>query len=167
MGKKTPLVIALIGAAALTIGITINNAKKFVGYLTYNLNYFKVHSISLKGILCKASFGLNNPTKTAISLKDYKVEVYYLNPDKTKTLIASSPVNQLAIPANQSINITTDITVSIIGATKLVRDLTAKILQGKIAELTTIIQQEIKANTVIVLKATVAGQYVEKEFSAK
>ncbi len=164
--SKTPIVVAILAAIALFVYYYFNKAKKFLGYLTYSLSAFKVHSVSLSNILCKASIAINNPTDTAMSIQDYKVEIYYSNPsDKSRSLLASSPVNQLAIPAKQSITITTDVNISTASAAKLLSNIVAQIIAGN--DIASIFNNQLKNNAVVVLKATVAGQYLEKEFTIK
>lgn len=136
-----------------------------MGYVTYEIASFKVHSITLSTVLCKVGIGINNPSDTSVKIQDYKVEVYLKGLDGKKSLLATSPVNQLSIPAKQKITLTTDLSISTIQAAKLIKNLTQIILGGKITELTQRLQDEIKAQTVIVIKATVLDQFIEKELT--
>lgn len=136
-----------------------------MGYVTYEIASFKVHSITLSTVLCKVGIGINNPSDTSVKIQDYKVEVYLKGLDGKKSLLAASPVNQLSIPAKQKITLTTDLSISTLQAAKLIKNLTQIILGGKITELTQRLQDEIKAQTVIVIKATVLDQFIEKELT--
>lgn len=163
MSSKTPLIIGALAVISAFLYFGANKAKKFIGYLTYELSSFRVHSASLSSIKCKVAIAVNNPSATAVSIKDYKIEVFLVNSDKSRSLLASSPVNQLAIPEMQKVTITTDISISPLQAAKLVKNLVQTLLKGNVSEVIAALQSEIKSNTVVVLKADVLGTFIEKE----
>ena len=165
MNNKTPLIISALALITLFVIYLRNKAAKFMGYVTYEIASFKVHSVTLSTVLCKVGIGINNPSDTSVKIQDYKVEAYLKGSDGKKSLLAASPVNQLSIPAKQKITLTTDLSISTLQAAKLIKNLTQIILGGKISELTQRLQDEIKAQTVIVIKVTVLDHFIEQELT--
>lgn len=165
MSNKTPLILSAIAAIALLVYLYFNKAKKFVALLDYEIASFRVHSVTLRNVLCKVGICVKNPSDLAVSLKDYKVEVYIINADKSRSLLASSPVNQLAIPAKQQITITSDINISTFQLGKLLTNLAPKLLITKPNNMVALVNSELTAKAIVILKADVLGTFIEKEFS--
>ncbi|WP_156121702.1 hypothetical protein [Alistipes sp. ZOR0009] len=134
-----------------------------MGYLTYGLKSFQVRSVNLTSIVCRVGIDINNPSQLAVSLDDYRIEVYYIKDDNSRSLLASSPVSKLSISANQTTTITTDISIGILTLSKFVRSLTSKVLTSK-GSMVDVITKEFQSKTVIVVKTTVLGQFITKEF---
>jgi hypothetical protein len=163
MNKKTPLIISALALITLFVIYLRNKAAKFIGYVTYEIASFKLHSVTLSTVLCKVGIAINNPSDTSVKVQNYKVEVYLKGQDGKRSLLAASPANQLSIPAKQKITLNTDLSISTIQAAKLIKNLTQIILGGKISELIQRLQEEMKAQTVVVIKATVMDNFIEKE----
>ncbi len=162
MTKGKWLIFAVI-AAILGMLYYFNSTKKFMGYLTYGLKSFQVRSVNLTSIVCRVGIDINNPSQLAVSLDDYRIEVYYIKDDNSRSLLASSPVSKLSISANQTTTITTDISIGILTLSKFVRSLTSKVLTSK-GSMVDVITKEFQSKTVIVVKTTVLGQFITKEF---
>lgn len=162
MTKGKWLIFAVI-AAILGMLYYFNSTKKFMGYLTYGLKSFQVRQVNLTSIVCRVGIDINNPSQLAVSLDDYRIEVYYIKDDNSRSLLASSPVSKLSISANQTTTITTDISIGILTLSKFVRSLTSKVLTSK-GSMVDVITKEFQSKTVIVVKTTVLGQFITKEF---
>lgn len=162
MTKGKWLIFTVI-AAILCVLYYFNSTKKFMGYLTYGLKSFQVRSVNLTSIVCRVGIDINNPSQLAVSLDDYRIEVYYIKDDNSRSLLASSPVSKLSISANQTTTITTDISIGILTLSKFVRSLTSKVLTSK-GSMVDVITKEFQSKTVIVVKTTVLGQFITKEF---
>lgn len=155
-----------IVAVVLGLGYYFNSAKRFMGYLTYDLKSFQVRSVSLTSIICRVGIGIQNPSNLAVSLDDYRIEVHYLKEDGTKSVLAQSPVSKLSIAANGNTTITSDVSIGIYTLSSFITGITKKILSSKETSVTTTITNELRSRIVVVVKASVLGQFIEKEFKA-
>lgn len=157
----------LIGGV-VTLGLLyyFNSGKRFMAYLTYSLKSFQVRSVNLTSIVCRISIDISNPSEMAVSIDDYRLEVNYLKPDNTKALLAQSPVNKLSIAARGNTTVTTDVSISIFTLGKFITNLTKKILSTKEVSVVDTITNELRSRITVVVKATVLGQFIQKEFKA-
>ena len=145
----------IIGAAILLGIYTIyNRSRELLGYLTYSLVSLQVFKVGFPSTTLKAVMGIENPSSTSIQVDSLKIEIYYLNKDNnTRSLLASSPVTSLTIAQKSSIKKEFTFDVS---------NLTLLNFFGN-AYLTGL-SKAMTDRILIMVKSTVAGQYIEKEF---
>lgn len=150
--NKTYGIILITAIIGFTAWLLRNKFKKFISYLTYSLSFVRVHQVSLTETWIKAGVKIENPSETSATLKDYKAELYLIN-GQTRSLLASTPVSTLSVPAKTTFTKTFDFKFK---SKQLLNLILTVISKGVDA---------LKGNLIIVVKADVMGQFVTKEFT--
>ena len=151
---KTSTLIIGVSILLLIIYTAVNRGRELLGYLTYSLVNLRVHTMGLMSTTLKATVGIENPSSTSVKIDSLKVEIYYLDKDNnSRSLLATSPVTTLSIAQKSKLNKEFTFDVS---------NLTLLNFFGNAYK--TGHSQAMNQRMLIVVKSTVAGQYIEKEF---
>lgn len=129
-----------------------NKVQKLVGFLTYELASFRVHKASISTTNVVVGIKIQNASNTAVSLENYRLQLYYLPKSGEKQLLAESKVKALNIKANGQTIETTSFNVSNLSSAKA------------LYEMYTTNTTSLKGRLSVLVKAGFKGQYVEKEF---
>lgn len=151
--KKTITLIVVFLVIALLAYTVLNRGRQLLGYLSYNLKNVKVHKIGILSSTLKVSLSIDNPSNAAASVEALKVELYYVDQaNNGRRFLAASNVITLNLPAHGSIGKEFNVDVSNVSLVNLfgkaIINGSQSVLSGKIA---------------VLVKATIAGQYAEKE----
>lgn len=151
------------GVIALLLGVAVSlliwfrtNTKKLVGMADFSLA--SVKNVKLDGITPSLTVGIliNNPSDIDLTVKTFVVELYRKKADGSRTMITKSAPASLKIAKNN----------------KVVNDVTFRFSIAEMIQLTDLAIAYFKkgasvivGNLIVVVKADVLGQYIEKEFN--